>query len=311
MRVIRLIQLYYFVETVDRGSFSAAARGLFVSQSALSQSVAGLEEELGTELIRRSKNGVRLTYFGHRVYEEARKLIGDYRRFETDLRGLLSERGSVSGEVRIQCTPGVGDYLSGTVVAELNAAYPGVELSIITTPDMRKGVQGFLKSGCALGVGAGLKEAWDGVRAEAAKAGLVCEFFGSESPRVLLSARNALAEKGALGREDLAMLRLVCYSSNPSPRYLSLFRGAASRAPNKESAVRLVAGSDYAGVFTPSGIRRELGELRSRVRLLPLSFQDETIQPVIHYLLHAPEAQLSRCAQCTLELVRRYPYTEA
>ena len=98
--MIRFIQLVYFVETVDRGSFSAAARSLYVSQSALSQSVAGLEEELGAELIRRNKSGVRMTYIGHRVYEEARKLIDGYRGFESDVRALLAERGSVSGRVQ-------------------------------------------------------------------------------------------------------------------------------------------------------------------------------------------------------------------
>ena len=77
--MIRYSQLLYFAEVVDRGSFSAAAKSLFVSQSALSQSVAGLEEELGAELIRRSKNGVRLTYFGHRLYEDARRLIDSLR----------------------------------------------------------------------------------------------------------------------------------------------------------------------------------------------------------------------------------------
>lgn len=309
--MIRFIQLVYFVETVDRGSFSAAARSLYVSQSALSQSVAGLEEELGAELIRRNKSGVRMTYIGHRVYEEARKLIDGYRGFESDVRALLAERGSVSGRVRIQCTPGVEEYLSGTVVPELNAAYPGIELIIHPTTGMREGVQGFLNSGCGLGMGAILNEAWDSVRVQAEDAGLVCAFFGREDPQVLLSARNPLAERTALQREDLSRLRLVCYSSNPSPRYLPLFLGAASRAPNKESVVRLIANSDYAGVFTPSGIRRELSELRGKVRMIPLGFRDDSIQPVIHYLIHPPEQQLSRAEQCTLELVRRYPYTGA
>lgn len=311
MHMIRFIHLIYFVETVDRGSFSAAARELYISQSALSQAVAGLEEELGCELIRRSKAGVRLTYFGHRVYEEARALIGGYRRFETDLRALLSERGDVRGTVRIRCTPGVEEYLSGIIVPELSAAYPGIELLIVPTPDMRNGVPEFLNGDCALGVGAALSEDWDAVRAQAEAAGLVCALFGSEEPRVLLSARNPLAERAALRREDLAALKLVCYSSNPAPRYLPLFSGTAARVPNKESAVRLVAGSDHAGVFTPSGIRRELMELRGKVRLLPLEFQDERIRSVVHYLIHAPEQQLRQEERYTLEVLRRYPYTAA
>ena len=47
-----------------------------------------------------------------------------------------------------------------------------------------------------------------------------------------------------------------------------------------------------------------------KVRLLPLDFQDAAIQPVVHYLIHAPEDALQRAEQCVLELVLRFPYTE-
>ncbi len=211
----------------------------------------------------------------------------------------------------VQCTPGAEDYLSEIIVPELSAAYPGVELLIHPSADMRQGFESFVKSGCALGMGACLGPDWDAVRAQAADAGLVCEFFGSERPQVLLSARNPLAAESALGPEQLARLKLVCYSSNPTPRYLSLFQGAAGRVPNKESVVRLVASSDCAGVFTPSGVRRELAEYRGRVRLLPMDVRDDAVQSVVHYLIHAPDGALRRTELCVLELVRRYPYAEA
>lgn len=309
--MIRYSQLLNFVEIVDQGSFSAAAKSLYISQSALSQSVAGMEEELGVELIHRSKNGVRLTYFGHRVYEDSKKIINAFHGLESDLSGMLSERNNLRGQVRIQCTPGVENYLSQTVVPELSVSYPNVELIIIPSNEMRQDFQGFMKSSSTLGIGACLSELWDSIQSQAKNEGMVCEFFSSESPMILLSSRNPMASAKALSKDQLAQLKLVCYSSNPTPRYLSLFTGTATKAPNKESAVRLVANSDYAGVFTPSGIRRELAELRGRVRLLPLSFHDDTIQPVIHFLLHAPESGLSRAEQCVLELIRRYPYTES
>ena len=272
--------------------------------------MAGLERELGTALIRRSRAGVRPTYFGCRVYEAAKDLVGACRSFESGIRGLLSEGRSLAGTVRIQCTPGGEDYLSETIVPELSAAYPGVELHIRASSEMRYGFDSFLKSGCALGVGACLFTAWDAVRAQAEAAGLCCEFFGSERPQILLSARSPFAGAGILRREHLAQLRLVCYSSDPAPRYLPLFQGAAARAPNKESAVRLIAGSEFAGVFTPSGIRRELSEFRGKVCLLPMDVSDDSVQSVVHYLIHAPDDALSRTELCTLELVRRYPYAE-
>ena len=309
-RTIRYIQLLYFAEIVDRGSFSAAAKSLYVSQSALSQSVAGLESELGAELIRRGKTGVRPTYFGHRVYKDAKLLIGSLQGCESDWRRLLSERSERVGQVSIQCTPGVEEYLSETIIPELHTAYPGIELIIRPSAEMRQGFQSFVKSGCALGIGACLSEDWETVRSQAESAGLACEFFGIETPMVLLSSRNPLAQEAALSRDQLKQLKLVCYSFSPLPRYLSLFRGLASRVPNKESVVRLVADSSHAGVFTPSAIRRELAELKGRVRLLTPDFQDDAFLPVVHYLIHAPDSVLSRPEQRTLELMRYYPYTD-
>ena len=47
---MELRQLEYFVAIVEHGSFTGAAKALYVSQSALSKSVKKLEEELGTTL---------------------------------------------------------------------------------------------------------------------------------------------------------------------------------------------------------------------------------------------------------------------
>ena len=56
MRVLR--------EVAARGSFSAAAEALSFTQSAVSQHVAALERETGTQLVERSPRGVRLTEAG-------------------------------------------------------------------------------------------------------------------------------------------------------------------------------------------------------------------------------------------------------
>ena len=293
---------------MDRGSFSAAARSLYVSQSALSQSITGLEKELGAELMHRSKSGISLTYFGHRVYADAKVLLSSFRECEAGWRRMLDERREIGGQVRIHCNPGAESYLSETVVPELRAAYPGVELLINVSPEMRQGFQSFVHSGCALGIGVCVSEQWETLRAGAEEAGLVCEPFGVEIAQVLLSARSESAQGDSLSREQLGQLDLLWYTFAPPPRFLPLFRGVAAKVPNKESMVRMVAESEYAAVFTPSSIRRELSEYKGRVRLLPLCFRDEAFLSVTRYLIHAPDDALSRPEQCTLALLRRYPY---
>lgn len=71
-------QLNYFKTIVEQGGFSAAARVLSVAQPVLSRALQGLETELGTQLMRRSKAGIELTGPGLHFYEKTKKLIDHY-----------------------------------------------------------------------------------------------------------------------------------------------------------------------------------------------------------------------------------------
>ncbi len=53
--------LEYFIKVVENGSFTKAAEELFISQSAISQQIKSLEEELGYPLMIRNKKGFELT----------------------------------------------------------------------------------------------------------------------------------------------------------------------------------------------------------------------------------------------------------
>lgn len=69
---MRLEQLSEIIEIANTGSFSGAARNLFVSQPNLSRSVKKLEQELGFEIFVRKSDGVILTEKGISLIERAR-----------------------------------------------------------------------------------------------------------------------------------------------------------------------------------------------------------------------------------------------
>ena len=68
-------QCIYVLEIHSTGSFSEAARKLFVAQSSLSNSIKGLEEELGIKIFERSKNGVVLTVDGAEFVRYAEEIV--------------------------------------------------------------------------------------------------------------------------------------------------------------------------------------------------------------------------------------------
>lgn len=75
---MELRELKSFVAVVEEGGMSAAARRLHISQSALSQTISGLEHELGTQLLLRSSAGVHPTAAGTVLLGEARAVLARY-----------------------------------------------------------------------------------------------------------------------------------------------------------------------------------------------------------------------------------------
>jgi LysR family nitrogen assimilation transcriptional regulator len=72
---LELRQLKYFLAVVDSGSLSRAALEVFVAQSALSKQVGELEQELGVQLLHRSRTGVTMTEAGKIFYLYAQAIL--------------------------------------------------------------------------------------------------------------------------------------------------------------------------------------------------------------------------------------------
>ncbi len=71
---MELEQLRIFAAVAGCGSFSRAARQLYISHSTTSRAVAALEEELGVRLLERGNRVLGLTKAGEVLLEEARRL---------------------------------------------------------------------------------------------------------------------------------------------------------------------------------------------------------------------------------------------
>ena len=71
------LELYrVFREVAQTGNFSKAAQNLFISQSAVSQSIRQLEDSLQTRLFLRTPRGVALTDDGRLLFDYVRSALG-------------------------------------------------------------------------------------------------------------------------------------------------------------------------------------------------------------------------------------------
>ena len=92
-RVIKMFKqvIYYFIAVVEQGSFSKAAKKFYLSQSAISQQITKLENDLGFSLFDRRTYYPTLTEEGKRYYDLAKKLLSDYKNEYNDIKENLQK----------------------------------------------------------------------------------------------------------------------------------------------------------------------------------------------------------------------------
>lgn len=120
-------RLRVLVEVARTGSLSAAAQGMGLTPSAVSQQISAFEREVGVPLVERGPRGVTLTEPGSVLVREGRAAFGRLDAAERELRDLAGVRG---GRLRIGWFATAGGTLVSQAVAAFHKAYPKVELDL-------------------------------------------------------------------------------------------------------------------------------------------------------------------------------------
>lgn len=127
-----LYKVFYHVATTL--SFSEASRQLYISQSAVSQSVKTLEKKLGTPLFVRSTKSVQLTPEGETLLRHVEPAIQLIRQGEIN----LMEEGSLGGgQLRIGATDTICRYLLIPYLNQYHKLYPKVHIRIINQTSLK------------------------------------------------------------------------------------------------------------------------------------------------------------------------------
>jgi DNA-binding transcriptional LysR family regulator len=124
--VMDLKQLRHFLAAAETESFSGGAERSFVTQPALSASIAKLEADLETRLFVRSKRGVTLTSEGRRLAETARFVIAECSKVRQDLK-----RSKTRETVRIGVINTLSMSLVARMVEGLRIEHPNVGVEIL------------------------------------------------------------------------------------------------------------------------------------------------------------------------------------
>jgi DNA-binding transcriptional LysR family regulator len=198
---VELRHLRYFVAVADAGTFTHAAERMFIAQPTLSQQIRRLEEMVGTPLLQRGREGVRLTEAGSVLLEESRAVLS---LIDHGMNRTRQAAGLGRPRLRFVVPPSLPEDLAVDVASRLRrtAAAAGVEVAWIEAP-----LDGEFLPVCQHRADAGLS--WLTAAGEAVPAPLEVMSLGEFEPDVWLPGTHPAAPGRVIGLGELAALDII------------------------------------------------------------------------------------------------------
>lgn len=120
-------QYYAFLKVIEKGSFTKAAAELGYTQSAISQMIQALEEELGTTLIYRSRKGIMLTPDGEEFLPFITRVANSHAELMEKAREM---QGLATGNIRIGTFTSVSSNWLPSLMQDFKKLYPSVQFQL-------------------------------------------------------------------------------------------------------------------------------------------------------------------------------------
>jgi len=139
---VTIRQLRAFVLVVQKGSFTAAANAMHLTQSALSLLVRELEGALGARLIDRTTRRTSVTAVGHEFYANALRILSELEHAVGNVDKLVAKQ---RGRVTVAAPLVLSSTILPPIVASFRSRHPGVDLLLMDSltdqvlPNVRSG----------------------------------------------------------------------------------------------------------------------------------------------------------------------------
>lgn len=124
---VRMDLFVYLITIARLGSISAAAEHLHVSQPTISQSLSTFEEQIGTKLFIRTKQGTTPTEIGQIVIEKARFIVQTFE----EINELTRSPNKLIDNLTVATIPSLSSDLLPKVIAQFMKQYPLIRVKVI------------------------------------------------------------------------------------------------------------------------------------------------------------------------------------
>jgi len=196
---VTLRQLRAFAAVADEGSFTEAARSLYLTQSAVSMLVKQLEGEFGLPLFNRAGRRITLTETGKQLLPLARRMLDDLRQV---IDGAVDLRTLQRGTVRVSASQVLACTWIPDALARFQRSHPNISIRLVDTSadDVVGAVQ---RHEVEMGVGPERPTSDD----------VACDFLWRVPMLLVCAPNHALTRRKRVNWTDLKGERWVTYSA--------------------------------------------------------------------------------------------------
>jgi DNA-binding transcriptional LysR family regulator len=231
---LELRHLRYFVAVADAGTFTRAAERLFIAQPTLSQQIGRLEQLVGTPLLHRGRDGVRLTEAGAVLLDAARDVLS---RVDQAVSRTRQAAGLGRPRLRVVLPADLPDSLTVQTVSWLRSAADSAQVAVtwMDTP-LDAEFSPIREHRADAGLG------WLTASPDTLPAPLDAMTLGQFEPEVWIPRSHPAARRGVIGLDELASMDVIHGPRRASTtlydRWLTILRGSDPRFEFTDPPVR-------------------------------------------------------------------------
>ncbi|WP_432358977.1 LysR family transcriptional regulator [Sporosarcina sp. UB5] len=264
-------RIRYILEVAKLGSITHAAQNLHITQSALSQAITSVENELGAKIFNRSRDGTDLTLFGQQIIGKANDIHTLYQELKEDAHRWSNEP---SGELKIATVPGFMP-LFVNILAKFKNDYPAILIEIVEKKG-REIINDILNNQCNIGFINIYKDIAIGNE-------LTFETLYRGKFQVCMSRYSSLAYNRILTPQNVLEEKLVLYDSEEVNQFVKKFEKAHGKLTilfktNNTDAIRAALKNNLAITFVFNhSLKYEPSVLSGENIHLPMSHIDSSL----------------------------------
>ena len=198
---VELRHLRYFAELADAGSFTRAAERMFISQPTLSQQIRRLEEIVGTPLLLRHRDGVRLTPAGVVLLDVSRTVLS---LVDQGVSRTRQEAGLGRQRLRVVVPPSLPDGLAVEATSALRSAAAAADVDVVWLEmPLDSEFSPIREHRADAGLG------WLAAGPEGLSALLAMASLGDFEPEVWIPAAHGAACRGTISLDEMTRMDVV------------------------------------------------------------------------------------------------------